>query len=145
MKNLNKIAGIGLIIGGFLQMVRMMPIALSDGIKMLENFPPHNLEDTLFAAQLFGWHISHIMVFLATPLLITGFYGLHKLATEKTEYRISILAFIGLSMGLILYNIGAVIDGLLLAELSDRVIESSGIEKERLGILKDLKYLVLLV
>lgn len=135
MKNLNKIAGIGLILGGFLQITRMMPIALSDGIRMLDNFPPHNLADTLLAASASGWHLSHIMVFMATPLLMTGFYGLYKLVNEKKKSNVAILALIVLSVGLILYNIGAVIDGLFLPVVGQEVAEAVGSAKETWNVL----------
>lgn len=135
MKNLNKIAGIGLLIGGFLQMIRMMPIALSDGIRMLDNFPPHNLADTLLAAGASGWHLSHIMVFLATPLLMTGFYGLYKLVNKQQPSNVAILALIVLSIGLILYNIGAVIDGLFLPIVGQEVAEAAGNTKEIWSVL----------
>lgn len=135
MNNTNKIVGIGLIIGGFLQMIRMMPIAMSDGIKMLENFPPHTMEETINAAHSSGWHISHMMVFLATPLLMTGFYGFYKLVNKNEKSNISILALIVLLIGLLLYNFGAVIDGLFLPVVGHEVLEATGDAKNIWSVL----------
>lgn len=132
MKNINKVAGIALIVGAILQITRMIPIAMSDGIKMLENFPPHNLNDTLFAAQASGWHISHMMVFIASPLLLLGFYGAYKIARKQSDSPIGILGFMGLAIGIMLYTIGACIDGLTLAELVHKVSEATGTEKNNL-------------
>ncbi len=133
MKNLTKIGGVALITGAILQITRMIPIAMSDGIKMMENFPPHNLEDTLFAAQATGWHISHMMVFIASPLLFFGFYEAYKLSKVNSTNNIGLLGLIGLAIGIILYTIGACIDGLTLAELSHRVSVATGSEKDILG------------
>jgi len=134
MSNINKVAGIALIVGAILQITRMIPIAMSDGIKMLENFPPHNLNDTLFAAQASGWHISHMMVFIASPLLLLGFYGAYKIARKQSDSPIGTLGFMGLAIGIMLYTIGACIDGLTLAELAHKVSEATGAEKEQLGV-----------
>lgn len=133
MKNFSKIAGIGLILGAVLQITRMIPIALSDGIIMLDNFPPHSLKNTLLAAQASGWHFSHILIFLATPLLFTGFYSLYQLATKTEKSPIAIYALIGLAMGLILYSMGAVIDGFVLPEVSKQYTAAVGKTKEYLG------------
>lgn len=122
-------------IGAILQIIRMMPIAMSDGITMLENFPPHNLVDTVFAAQLTGWYVSHIMVFIAIPLLMVGFYGLYQLIKKQKQYSISVLGLVLIFIGLILYVIGAVIDGLMLPEIASQFEQSTGNEKERLGVL----------
>ncbi len=131
----NKIFGIGLILGGLLQITRMIPIAMSDGIKMLENFPPHSLEDTINAAHSSGWYISHIMVFLATPLLMIGFYGLYKLINRYKRSDFSIPALIVLSIGLLLYNIGAVIDGLFLPLVCHEILEATDSVKNSWSVL----------
>jgi len=135
MKTNYKLAGIGLIVGAILQITRMIPIAMSDGIKMLENFPPHSLEETLFAAKLNGWFISHIMVFIATPLLMIGFYGLYKLIKNQAKFNVGVLGLFIIFLGLLLYTIGAVIDGFLLPELAHRFDAANGNEKEQLGVI----------
>lgn len=126
MQSFHKIAGIGLIVGAVLQITRMIPIAASNGIKMLENFPPHTVEETLFAAKAAGWRISHIMVFISVPFFIAGFYGVYQFVQVQARSKIITIAMSGFLVGLILYTIGAVIDGLFLATVADNVQAASG-------------------
>lgn len=131
----NKIIGTALIVGGFLQMTRMIPIAVSDGIKMFENFPPNNVEDTIRAATASGWLVSHIMVFISSIFLISGFYGLSQKLKKNGQDKAVTFSFIGLSIGFIIYNIGAVIDGLFLPVVSHEFLDSIASEKKYWSVL----------
>lgn len=133
MRNLNKIVGLGLIIGTILQITRMIPIILSNGVTLLQNFPPHNTEDSVFVSTTVGWLPSHLMVFLATPFLLVGFYGLFKVIKNTSEKsKFGYFGVVILLFGLILYTIGAVIDGLTLTDVSKHYLALEGDSKNQL-------------
>jgi hypothetical protein len=120
MISIYRTVGIGLIGSAILQITRMIPIAMNDCIKALENFPLPNSEDTLSAAEASGWQFSSLIVFLSTPIIITGLYGIYHLVTKNGKSIIAQYALLGLSIALIIYNISIVIDCFLLAETREK-------------------------
>lgn len=128
MNSMKKAGGIALIIGAFLNLTRVLPIYLTEGINM-DNFSPKNLEQTIFAAQLGSYYISHIMALIAAPLLIYGFYALYEELKTHNQKSTALAGLIGLSLGLVLYTVGVVVDGLLLPGIVEHSLSASGAEQ----------------
>lgn len=117
-----KFGAIALIIGAFLNMIRMIPIYLEVG---LNGYPPANLAATVEIAQGGGYYLSHILAIVAAPFWLVGFYSLYKHLRKSSSNRGLTLALAGFSIGQILYVIGVVVHGLVLPELSHEFINAS--------------------
>lgn len=113
MPELNKMGGVALILGALLNITRIIPIIATQGVSS-ENFPPHSVIDTVFVAQTYGWHISHIMGLVSLPLLLFGFAAFISELRKRRAASGSLAALVGAGFALILYLGGLVIDGLVL-------------------------------
>lgn len=119
-----KIGAIGLILGSFLNMIRMGPIYLDPQIGFA-GYPPQNLLETIDIAQRSGYYVSHAMVFFATPLFMIGFYVLYKQLKNSISSRWLTLSLFGFFIGQLLYIIGVVLHGLVLPELANDYVTGS--------------------
>lgn len=119
-----KIGAISLILGSFLNMIRMGPIYLDKQIGFT-GYPPQSLIETVAIAQRVGYYISHAMVFIAMPLFLIGFYVLYKELKSSSSNILLTLSLIGFSIGQMFYLIGVVLHGLVLPEMAREYIEAS--------------------
>lgn len=117
-----KIGAIGLILGAFLNMIRMIPIYLEVGF---DGYPPANLAETVAIAQGTGYYISHMLAIIAAPLWLVGFYALYKELKNSTSNRGLTLALTGFAIGQLLYVIGVVVHGLILPEMAHEFVNAS--------------------
>lgn len=123
MKNQTKKFGaIALILGAFLNMIRMIPIYLEVGVS---GYPPNNLTETITIAQQTGYYISHTMVYFATPLFIIGFYAIYKELRKNTSSYLLTLSLIVFFIGQLFYTIGVVLHGLVLPEMAHEYVNAS--------------------
>ena len=114
---LMKFGGGALIAAALLNITRVIPMFVVDGVSM-DNFPPHSVEDLVFYTALPGWSFSHFMGILSVPLLVFGFVAYW----QSSGYSASALAaLIGYSTGMGLYLTGLVSDGLVLPRVIDQV------------------------
>ncbi len=75
--------------------------------------------------------ITHSLAIFCLPLILFGFYGItHKLLGK---WRLSILAFISMSFGLIVAMLAALFNGLILPyfidQYSERIVQNSALVK----------------
>lgn len=148
---LKKFGAISLIIGAFLNTVRMIPIYWHEEIG-LQDYPPHTLADTVEVAQLSGYYISHVMVFFATPFFLLGFYCLCKELSASNSNSLGqtgvntgaqkglTLAWIGFLIGQLFYTIGVVIHGLVLPEMTANYVAASAIDQTAMAPLFALNH-----
>lgn len=135
MSKYERIGNIGFIIGGILNVLRIFPILLTEGVTP-EQIPPHTLADTVFISQTKAYLLSHVMALLATPFVIVGFYNLFKginLSHNKVAVQTGIVALASLTIGQLLYSIGLIIDGFTLPELIKEFISKGGNESSDLA------------
>lgn len=121
-KSNKKIGAIALILGAFLNMIRMIPIYLEVGIT---GYPPKDLSETILIAQTNGYYISHTMVYFATPLFLLGFYTLYQELKKRTSNKLLTLSLIVFFIGQLFYTIGVVLHGLVLPEMAHEYIVAS--------------------
>ncbi len=119
-----KMGAIGLIVGSFLNMIRMGPIYLDKQIGFT-GYPPQSLVETIAIAQRGGYYISHAMVFIATPLFLIGFYVLYKDLKSVRSSIMLTLSLVGFSIGQLFYLIGVVLHGLVLPEMASEYIAAT--------------------
>lgn len=138
MKNsFKKVGAVSLILGAFLNMIRMFPITLEVGI---DGYPPKNLSETIEIAQGTGYFISHAMVFFATPLFILGFYGIYKELRKSTQSRWLTLSLVIFFIGQLFYLIGVVLHGLILPEMAHEYLNLSAIDQNIMKPLFDFNH-----
>lgn len=113
MNNVYKLGGVALIAGAVLNITRVPPIMLSEGVSRA-NFPPHGLVDTVYVTSLYSWHISHIMAIISVPLLLLGLLVLSGVLADKGQRNAGLAALFGIGSGAALYFFAAVIDGIVL-------------------------------
>lgn len=136
-KSYKKIGAIGLILGAFLNMIRMFPIILEVGI---DGYPPKNLAETIEIAQGTGYFISHAMVFFATPLFLLGFYTIYKELKQTTSNSALLLSLIIFFIGQLFYTIGVVLHGIILPEMAHEFLELTTAEQEYMKPLFDFNH-----
>lgn len=138
MKNsFKKVGAVSLILGAFLNMIRMLPIILEAGIG---GYPPKNLSETVAIAQGTGYYISHAMVFFATPLFMLGFYAIYKELKKNTSNQFLTLSLIIFFIGQLFYIIGVVLHGLILPEMSQEFINLSPTDQNFMKPLFDFNH-----
>lgn len=140
MENINRKAGLALILGALLNITRIIPIILSDKVT-LDNFPPHGLQDTMLFSQLSGWSISHIMALVSAPLLVFGMAVLASNARERDQFGPALMAFIGVSISMMLYLIAAVTDGFVLPQLVNNLSPAFETVPTQAGLLVETVHL----
>ena len=132
-----RIGAIALILGAVLNLIRMIPVLLSEGYHSNSLPPGQTAALTAETALLGGWYISHILAIISVPLFIYGFWTIYQLIKEK--HNDSIIQHIGLAglsvltLSGILYISGAILDGIALGTVSHNYILASGLEKDILG------------
>ncbi|MEM8499718.1 MAG: hypothetical protein AAF542_16970 [Pseudomonadota bacterium] len=112
-QTISKYAGMALILSAVLNMTRVVPMFMSDGVSM-ENFPPHSVGDLVFYTGLYGWFVSHIMGIISVPAMVFGLIVFWRRAAHSGW---SLAALVGYSIGMGLYLFGLISDGLLLPRL----------------------------
>lgn len=128
MKNSTKKYGaIALILGAFLNMIRMIPIYMQVGF---DGYPPKNIAETVDIAQGTGYYISHTMVYFATPLFILGFYILYKELKKTYASSILTVSLIVFVTGQLFYMIGVVLHGLVLPEMAHEYVNATAAYQE---------------
>lgn len=123
-ENMNKKAGIALIAGAVISILRVVPIVASDGVTR-DNFPPETVEDIVFFAQLQGWHISHVLIFVLIPLFLFGISGLASEAARSGQQSAGRMAAIGTSISMGLFAIATVLDGFVLPALAEEIEQNN--------------------
>lgn len=138
-KTTKRVAAIGLIGAASLNMLRMLPIYLDPEVGF-DGYPPETLEETVAIAQRTGYYISHLVVFIATPLFLLGFHHLYSILATRTSSRGLTLAYIGFVIGQLLYTIGVVVHGLILPEMAREFEESSASRQAAMDPLFDFAH-----
>lgn len=64
-----KFGASALVAGTALNVLRMLPIFLSDGFSF-DELPPSNAAEAVKSATLSGWYLSHVMAIVSVPLII---------------------------------------------------------------------------
>ncbi len=137
MQTKTKVGGIALIIGAVLNVIRTAPIYLNEQVSF-STLPPSNLADTVLVAQVPGWIPSHILALLSVPLLIYGFFTIYQslsVSNNEVVERVTLAGFIGLSLGLILYAVAAVIDGIVLPQVVSHYVNVGPEEQGAAGLM----------
>ena len=96
--------GIALILGGLLNILRAIPIALSDGVTA-NNFPPHTVADIMLFSQFPVWRGSHMVALVAAILLIFGVTALTKAATSRGQAAPALMTQVALSFSIVLFMV----------------------------------------
>ena len=113
MTPLSTKGGIALILAALLNITRMVPVFAHPAISM-DNFPPHSVAETVLVTQIYGWHISHIMALISVPLFVFGIAAFFAEARIRGAAPSALAALAGISMAMVLYTVGAILDGLVL-------------------------------
>ena len=132
-----KVGGIALIFGAVFNIVRTAPIYLNEQVSF-STLPPADLIGIVTVAQVPGWIPSHILALLSVPLLIYGFFTIYQsLSVSKNQVveRAALAGFIGLSFGLMLYAVAAVIDGIALPQVVEHYLNAELEEQEAAGLM----------
>lgn len=106
--------GVALILGGLLNILRAIPIALSEGVTV-DNFPPHTVEDIMLFSQFPVWRGSHMLALVAAILLIFGVSVLTKAATTRGQAAPALMTQVALSFSMVLFMVAFTSDGLVLS------------------------------
>lgn len=112
--DLARTGGIALILGGLLNILRAIPIAVSDGVTA-NNFPPHTVEDIMLFSQFPVWRGSHMVALVAAILLIFGVTALTKAATARGQAAPALMTQVALSFSMVLFMVAFTSDGLVLS------------------------------
>ena len=112
--------GIALILGGLINIVRAIPIALSDGVTA-DNFPPATVADIILFSQFPVWRVSHVLALIAAILLIFGITALSKAATERGQESPAVMTRIVLTFSMVLFMVAFTSDGLVLSFLVEKL------------------------
>jgi hypothetical protein len=112
--DLAKKGGIALILGGLLNILRAIPIAMSDGVTA-DNFPPHTVADIMLFSQFSVWRGSHMVALIAAILLIFGVTALTKAATTRGQVAPALMTQVALSFSMVLFMVAFTSDGLVLS------------------------------
>ena len=113
-ESLVKKGGLALLIGGLLNILRVVPIALSDGVTS-ENFPPQTVSDIILFSQFPVWQVSHVLALIAAILLIFGITVLMKAVEQRGQAGPALMTRIILGFSMVLFMIAFVSDGLVLS------------------------------
>ncbi|WP_416370289.1 hypothetical protein [Tritonibacter mobilis] len=140
MYTVNKVGGIALVLGGLLNILRMAPIYLSEGVTIW-NFPPHDLAGTLMVAGGSGWILSHIMAIISVPLMLVGGFALLEDLSAKGYRGLGFATLSFLSAGSVLYLVAAVADGLVLPYASEAFTEQLSQGSEAAALIIELIHL----
>ena len=118
MNDLHVKGGYALISGAALNIFRLVPIWVHEGISF-DNFPPRTVDDSIFVSQLFGWNVSHIMGLASVPLLLFGAFALFEELKQRQAASQGLAAMVIIQSSLVLYLVGLIADGLALPKLVD--------------------------
>ena len=110
-------AGIALFSGAVLSILRVLPIALADGVGS-DRFPPESLEDIVYFSQLGAWPFSHVLFLVLLPLLGFGIVQLTRDAARNGAESASLMATIVFSLSLITYSVAIIFDGFVLPHVA---------------------------
>lgn len=124
---LTRKGGIALILGSLINLLRVVPIFLSDGVSS-ENFPPQTAEDIAFAAQLPLWTITHVLALFGVVLMILGVTAFARAAEVRGETEPGLMAQIGVTLSMILLTLGLVSDGIILPLLIEKLTNDGGVD-----------------
>jgi hypothetical protein len=113
-QDLTRKGGIALILGGLLNILRAIPIAMSDGVTA-DNFPPHTVADIMLFSQFAVWRGSHMVALIAAILLIFGVSALTKAATARGQAAPALMTQVALSFSMVLFMVAFTSDGLVLS------------------------------
>ena len=111
-------AGIALLAGAVISVLRVLPIALADGVGS-DRFPPESLEDIVYFSQLSSWHISHVLFLVLLPLLGFGVVQLARDAARNGAGSASLMATTVFSLSLISYLVAIIFDGFVLPHVAE--------------------------
>lgn len=113
--------GIALILGGLLNILRAIPIALSDDVTA-DNFPPHTVADIMLFSQFPVWRGSHMVALVAAILLIFGVTALTKAATARGQAAPELMTQVALSFSMVLFMVAFTSDGLVLSFTVEKLL-----------------------
>lgn len=126
VSSLTKKAGVALIFGSLINILRVVPIFLSEGVTS-DNFPPHTAEDIVFTAQLPLWTSTHAMALVGSILIIFGIAVFARAAQERGQAAPSLMAQIGVTFSMFLLSLGLVSDGLILPMVIEKLTQMDGV------------------
>ena len=129
-----RLGGAALMVGGALNFLRMLPLALSDGFSF-DILPPENLEEAVSAASLRGWHASHVMAFISVPLVIFGLVAAYQSLRDRGHGPLALAGVVGIAVGFASYGVAAVTDGLELPDAVATYLEAGPSEEAAAGVL----------
>lgn len=118
--DLTRKAGFALILGSLINILRVIPVFLSDGVSA-ESFPPHSVEDIIFAAQLPVWTITHAMTLWGAILLIFGIAVFARNASSHDQAASGLMAQVSVTLSMVLLSIALISDGLVLPAIIERL------------------------
>lgn len=112
--------GTALIAGSLINILRVVPVFLSEGVSP-DTFPPHDVDQIIFAAQLEAWTSSHAMALFGTVLLMFGVAVFARNAADRSGAAPGLMAQVGVTMSMGLLSLALISDGVVLPTLIDRL------------------------
>ncbi len=140
IRELTRKGGIAMILGSLINLLRVVPIFLSDGVTS-ENFPPQSAADIAFAAQLPLWAVTHAAALIGVVLMILGAIAFARAAEANGQTEPGLMAQIGITLSMILLTLGLVSDGLILPLLIERLMDDAGLDLVESGSLIEYAHL----
>ena len=107
-------AGIALLLGGAINILRAIPIAMSEGVTA-DNFPPKTAMDIVVFAQFPVWRASHAAAVVAAVLILFGLSVLVREAVRRGQAGPALMTLVGIGSSMMLFLVAFVSDGIVLS------------------------------